>query len=134
MSGNGFIFSLDGGITPIDRKTMYNGLLRAFNRIGISDVEIKKRGLNIHAWRHFANTELQKGGLSIRQVQAVIGHKSLQQTDRYTHLNPLEFEEVVQVQEDLLKPDTGDLEKPESVIPVLTLLRPEVEEETAKVS
>jgi integrase len=98
-------------------------LRKALNNIGITDNEIKERGLNIHAWRHFCNTELQKGGLSIQKVQAVTGHKSLSSTERYTHFDPLDFGEVPKIQADLLKkkPKKQDMAKGER--PALTLVK-----------
>jgi integrase len=50
INGQGYIFSLDGGATPLCRQHLYRGLRRAFNHIGISDKEITERGLSIHAW------------------------------------------------------------------------------------
>jgi hypothetical protein len=84
MNGDGFVFSLDGGVTPICRKTMYQDFHRALRQIGLSDDEITERHLHLHGWRHFFNTELLKGGLTIPQAQAITGHKS----DRYTQPNP----------------------------------------------
>ena len=113
-SGNGYLFSLTGGKTPVTIRHIYNGLRRAFKNIGISEDEIKERGLNVHAWRHFANTEMLKNGISLKKVQAVIRHKTSKITDRYTHFDPLEFTDVVNVQAGLLKKKTGK-KKPEQV-------------------
>jgi integrase len=49
-NGEGYVFSLDGGITPVNRKYIYNGLNTALKNIGLTDAVIKKHGLNIHAW------------------------------------------------------------------------------------
>jgi integrase len=103
INGEGFIFSLDGGATPICRKHMYIGLRNALKKIGISDKERIQRGINIHAWRHFCNTEMQKGGLSVQKVQAVTGHKSEKMTEHYTHFDPSDFGDVPKIQETLLK-------------------------------
>jgi integrase len=104
-NGAGYIFSEDGGATPVTWRYIYNGLRRAFKNIGISEAEIKERGLNVHAWRHFCNTELLKGGVPVKKVQAVTRHKSDSMTERYTHFDPLDFAEVTKVQEGLLKPE-----------------------------
>jgi integrase len=104
MNGDGFVFSLDGGATPICRRTMYDGFHRALNNIGMSNDEISERHLHLHAWRHFFNTELLKGGPSIPQVQAVTRHKSERMTEWYNHFDPSEFMRAKQVQEFLLKP------------------------------
>jgi integrase len=105
MNGEGFVFSLDGGGTPICRKTMYKDFHRALNNIGITDDEISERHLHLHGWRHFFNTELLKGGLSIPQVQAVTRHKSERMTDWYNHFDPSEFIKAKEVQEALLQPE-----------------------------
>jgi len=102
LNGNGYIFSDDGGITPVSRWRMYDALTKALKRIGITKDDIKRRGLNVHAWRHFCNTEMQKGGLTIQKVQAVTGHKSERMTEHYTHFDPLDFGEVPKIQEALL--------------------------------
>jgi integrase len=129
LNGTGYLFSLDGGITPISRKHMYNGFMQALKNIGISKEEITERGLNLHAWRHFCNTELQRAGLSIPKVQAVTGHKSTRMTEWYTHFDPATFGEVPKIQADLLskKPEERT-ESPETGRPRLTLVKkPETE-------
>ncbi|WP_461257614.1 tyrosine-type recombinase/integrase, partial [Treponema sp. R80B11-R83G3] len=70
VNGQGFVFSLTGGDKPINRNSLYSGLMKALQNIGISEKEINERGLNVHAWRHFCNTEMLKGGLSVKKVQA----------------------------------------------------------------
>jgi integrase len=109
MNGDGFVFSLDGGATPVCRKTMYQDFHRALRNIGISDDEISERHLHLHGWRHFFNTELLKGGLTIPQTQAVTRHKSERMTEWYLHFDPNEFAQARKVQENLLKPE---VEKP----------------------
>jgi integrase len=106
MNGEGFVFSLDGGGAPMCRRTMYQDFHRALRNIGISDDEIAERHLHLHGWRHFFNTELLKGGLSIPQAQAVTGHKSDRMTEWYLHFDPSEFAKAKQVQEDLLRPES----------------------------
>jgi hypothetical protein len=89
-------------------------LRKALINIGISSAEIKKRNLHIHAWRHFFNTEMLKGGITIEQAQAITTHKSERMTERYTHFDPLEFVKAKEIQEALLQPvqdKTPGLEK-----------------------
>jgi integrase len=105
MNGEGFVFSLDGGATPVCRKTIYQDYHRALRNIGISDDEIADRHLHLHGWRHFFNTELLKGGLTIPQAQAITGHKSNRMTEWYCHFDPAEFAQAKQVQETLLSPE-----------------------------
>jgi len=106
-NGDGFLFSTDGGAVPICRVTMYREFQRALRNIGMTDEVIAERGLTLHGWRHFLNTELLKGGLSIPQTQAVTRHKSDRMTEWYSHFDPTEFAKAVEVQEGLLS-----LEKP----------------------
>ena len=120
INKDGFVFSEDGGESPITRRRFYLGLHKAFRTIGISEDDIRSRGLNIHAWRHFCNTELLRGGLSVKKVQAVTGHKTEKMTDNYTHFDPLEFTEVSKIQENLLAPKE---EKTKTERPTLTLLK-----------
>ena len=129
VNGEGFLFSLTGGDKPVSRKHIWAGLRKALNNIGITDEEIEERGLNVHAWRHFCNTEFQKAGLSVKKVQAVTGHKTEQMTDRYTHLDPLELTEVTEIQAALLakKPVTKKNDRP-----ALTLVKMPIDEKAEK--
>ena len=103
-NGEGFLFSLDGGASPVSRKHIDNGLKKALHNIGMTANEIVERGLTLHAWRHFCNTELQKGGLTIPMIQSVTGYKSTRSTEMYTHFEPLEFGKVAQIQAAFLRP------------------------------
>jgi integrase len=105
LNGNGYVFSLDGGATPVPRKSLYDDLHAALMKIGISREEISERNLHLHAWRHFCNTRLLDAGVPLPKVQAVIRHKSERMTNKYTHFNPNEFVEVRKAQEALLHPE-----------------------------
>jgi integrase len=122
VNGEGYLFSLTGGDKPVTIRHIYNGLNRALKRMGLTDEAIKERGLNVHAWRHFCNTELLNAGIPVKKVQAVTRHKSEQMTDRYSHFNPLEFVEVTNLQAELLK---AKPKKPETQneTPPLTLVK-----------
>jgi hypothetical protein len=61
-----------------------------------------------------------KGGLTVKKVQAVTGHKTEGMTDNYTHFNPLEFTEVSTIQEMLLAPKE---DKPETERPGFKLVK-----------
>jgi integrase len=98
QNGKGYVFSLDGGGKPVCRKYFYDEFHRALNRIGIDRGESRRRGLSIHSWRHFLNTELQKQGLSLQQVQAVTGHKSDRMTEWYSHFDARQLADVMEAQ------------------------------------
>jgi integrase len=127
-NGNGYVFSLTKGLKPVTLKYIYVGLRKALNNIGINNEQIKERGLNVHAWRHFCNTEMLKSGIPIKKVQAITRHKTEDMTDRYTHFDPLEFTDVTDLQMELLKkkPATAKKEKLKAIKnerPALTLVK-----------
>jgi integrase len=116
-NGNGFVFSLDGGATPICRNSLYMGLHDALVKIGIGKSEIKRRGLCLHTWRHFVNTDLQQQGLTIQQVQGVTGHKSKRMTELYSHLDARQIEAVTKAQEVINGTAKPDGNKPDEDSP-----------------
>jgi len=129
VNGQGFVFSETGGDVPVNRNYLYHGLRKALQNIGISEKEIDERGLNVHAWRHFLNTELQKAGLTTQIVQAVTGHKTERMTEHYTHFDPMEFRDVPEIQAALL---AGKLEEKKNYRPALTLVKMPIDEKAEK--
>jgi integrase len=83
-NNNGYVFLLDGGETPVTWRLMYNKFHKALQAVGMTQKEIKRRGLSIHSWRHFFNTTLQMANVALSKVQSVTGHKS----DRMTNGTP----------------------------------------------
>ena len=58
----------------------------------------KKAGLEdfrFHDLRHSAASAMARAGVPERQMQEVLGHKSVAMTKRYTHLRPSELDEAV---------------------------------------
>jgi integrase len=108
VNGDGFLFSVDGGGKPVSKLTVYLKFRKALVNIGIPKEQIAERKLHLHAWRHFFNTELLKGGLSVKQTQAITRHRSEQMTDRYAHFEPSGFIKAKEVQEALLQPVTAN--------------------------
>jgi integrase len=79
----GFVFSEDGGRTPISYDRVRDRLIRALEAIGVSKQEQKARLLGLHAFRHWLNTTL-RGKVSDDEVRAIIGHNSVEMTNHYT--------------------------------------------------
>ena len=131
VNGKGYLFSDDGGATPVYDKLFYRGFMAALSQIGMSREEIKSRGLCFHSWRHFCNTELQKAGMSIKKVQAVTGHKSERMTELYSHFDPMEMQEVPKIQQGLLQevPEKPGSEPGLKEPVILRIVKPESEQE-----
>jgi integrase len=99
-NGNGFIFSLDGGATPVSYSYIRRDFFRALKKIGIDETEAGRRGLSLHGWRHFLNTDLLVQGLTVEQVQSVTGHLSKSMTKRrYNHMDARQIADVIKAQE-----------------------------------
>jgi integrase/recombinase XerD len=73
---------------------MYPDLLN-----GVVQAAGKKTGLEKHATchtlRHSVATHLLKGGADIRHIQKLLGHRSLQSTERYTHVEVSDLSKVL---------------------------------------
>jgi site-specific recombinase XerC len=102
-NGNGYVFSEDGGKTPIPVEYIHRQFDRALEKIGISREEKLRRHLSFHAWRHFFNTFLRLRNVPDSKVQPVIGHLTKKMTEHYTHFDTREFTEVRNVQAELLE-------------------------------
>jgi integrase len=102
-NAGGYLFSEDGGKTPVKREDVYEDFYAALERIGISDTQRKERRLSLHGWRHFFNTSLRLANVEQSKVNLVAGHKSQRMNDHYTHFNPKEFAEVRRVQETIFQ-------------------------------
>jgi integrase len=108
LNGKGFVFSEDGGSTPVTMERINRAFEKALGNIGIGHTERLKRNLSFHAWRHFFNTVLRMNDVTDAKVQSVTGHRSKKMTDHYTHFDTRQFTEIREVQTKLL---TGSAEK-----------------------
>jgi integrase len=107
LNGNGFVFSEDGGNTPITMERINRGFEKALGNTGIAHKERLERNLSFHAWRHFFNTVLRMNNVTDAKVQSVTGHRSKKMTDHYTHFDTRQFTEIREAQTKLL---TGEPE------------------------
>lgn len=73
--------SIDGRIFPISQSLVIQAWGHACKRAGLVD-------LRFHDSRHEALSRMaERGGLSVLELAAVSGHKTLQMLKRYTHLH-----------------------------------------------
>ncbi|MDR2376727.1 MAG: tyrosine-type recombinase/integrase [Treponema sp.] len=106
-NGDGYVFSVDGGLTPLAPEKIYRGYDKALGRIGIDHSQRLERNLSFHAWRHFFNTALRMENVTDAKVQEVTGHLTQKETDHYTHFDTRQFAEVRNVQSKLLTGKPG---------------------------
>lgn len=77
--------SSDGGVfvwgsKPLDTRKAYEMIRQAGARAGLL------KNLHPHALRHSFATHLLSSGANLRTLQELLGHASLQATEKYTHL------------------------------------------------
>lgn len=72
--------SIRGKVIPVERMTLFHAFQAACRRAGIED-------FTWHDLRHLALTRLaERGDMTVLELAAVSGHKTLQMLKRYTHL------------------------------------------------
>jgi site-specific recombinase XerD len=75
-----FLFPGEGAKRPLS----VSAAQKAFERTRL-DAGIKKP-VSFHTLRHSFATHLLEDGVNVRQIQALLGHRSLGTTERYTHV------------------------------------------------
>lgn len=75
-----FLFPGLGGKKPLCVSAAQKAFGRARLQAGI------KKPVSFHTLRHSFATHLIESGTSVRTIQALLGHRSLQTTERYMHL------------------------------------------------
>ncbi len=131
INGDGFLFSSNGGKTPLLRMAVYEAFYAALRNIGIDEAERKQRNISFHGWRHFFNTMLRMANVADSKVKSVTGHKTQGMTEHYTHYDSAQFTEVRQVQEELL-PFTPAAKRRASITPMKSSTRAQSEHRGAK--
>lgn len=75
-----FLFPGVGGKQPLCVSAAQKAFGKARERAGI------KKPVSFHTLRHSFATHLLEDGANVRKIQALLGHRSLKTTERYTHL------------------------------------------------
>jgi integrase/recombinase XerD len=73
---------------------MHTSTLNDVVHLWAKKVGIKRR-VTCHTFRHSVATHLLKGGADIRHIQALLGHGSLQTTERYTRVEISDLKDVI---------------------------------------
>lgn len=88
---------------PLGDRTIFEGLYRAMQAIGIDEESRRERCLSFHSLRHWTNASL-RGSISDEKLRKLIGHVDPRMTDRYDHLTSEDFREIEEAQERRLTP------------------------------
>ncbi len=80
----GFLFSLDGGKSPIWNTSIVKYLQAAYQKIGIERNKQKERKLSFHSWRHLFVSDV-RGNISEIDLQKIVGHVDSETTNNYDH-------------------------------------------------
>ena len=67
---------------PVRRSSLQSAFARAVKTSGIG------KHASVHTLRHSYASHLHAAGVSLRLIQAILGHQSLRTTQIYTHLTP----------------------------------------------
>jgi integrase/recombinase XerC/integrase/recombinase XerD len=80
ISANNFVFVFSGGTEALNSRVAYEWV-----RARGAKAQLMKP-LHPHALRHSFATHLLTSGANLRTLQELLGHESLQATEKYTHL------------------------------------------------
>jgi integrase/recombinase XerD len=75
-------------------RKLYSSTANQIVHAYAAKARIKKR-VTCHTFRHSIATHLLRGRADIRQIQVLLGHRSLQTTERYTRVEIQDLREVV---------------------------------------
>ncbi|MCX7787785.1 MAG: tyrosine-type recombinase/integrase [Spirochaetes bacterium] len=77
---------------PVGRDTLQRGFITLLHRIGISEQERVERNLTFHSLRHTYVSLSRSAGIPGFIIQRIVGHKSLEMTEGYTHATLVDFQ------------------------------------------
>jgi len=106
INPEGFVFSTNQGKSPVYHKTVTGALYKALEKIGIGEEERQKRNITFHSWRHFFNSTM-RSRVPDSKLKLLTGHRSQEMTERYTHFNVKDYQDVKMIQEQIFLVECG---------------------------
>jgi integrase len=91
---------------PAETELFVRTFYKALAAIGVDEATRRKRNIVFHSWRHFANSLYINSKIPLLKVQSMIGHSTLEMTERYYHLHHEDMDDIRQVQDSFLLPAT----------------------------
>ena len=83
---------------PVHDRVILDRLYKAFENIGISPAQQKRRNVTFHSWRYLYNS-LMRGKIHDSKLRRLTGHKTLEMTEHYTTFNLEDYQDVLRIQE-----------------------------------
>ena len=87
---------------PMSKSFIEKKLYKALKKIGISEEQRKLRNLSFHSHRHTLNTMMRSAGIHDAKIRLITGHRQLSMTERYTHFQMHDFQEVKSIQDAIM--------------------------------
>jgi integrase len=100
-NGEGFLFSEDGGITPISNRRVRNHFASALVKSGIPLYEIKERGLVFHFLRRQFLRALMCMDIPSYKIQRITGYQLSDFYRVYRRIENISFTDVRKIQDGL---------------------------------
>lgn len=101
-SPDDLIFYNKDRFKPVGHKTILKKFYEAIYKIGIPEEQRKKINVTFHSCRHFFNSYLRHNNIKDHKIRNYTGHKSEDMTDAYTKFKSEDFNDVKDLQEQLV--------------------------------
>jgi integrase len=84
-------------------KQVSDSFMAAVNRLKLNDgIEDRRLKVVFHSLRHSCGSQLAMSGADLSTIQAVLGHKTLAMTERYSHLSNQHIKKAINRLEDAM--------------------------------